>query len=109
MVGGVITGGGKTSGVVVTPEGTSAGGKICSTIWNANLVSAVIFGLLHALTLTYSILAACMGLYFGVVWLATGNMLVPVAAHAIYDFIALLYFLRMRKSPNEEPQNIGSV
>jgi membrane protease YdiL (CAAX protease family) len=53
----------------------------------------VLFGLLHPITPTYAVLAALMGAYLGGVWLASGNLLVPIVAHALYDFIALAYLL----------------
>ena len=57
----------------------------------AVLVAGVLFGLIHSVTRTYAALAAVVGVYLGWVWLATGNMLAPVVAHAVYDFGALWY------------------
>jgi hypothetical protein len=61
----------------------------------------VLFGLLHPITPTYAALAGLIGVYLGGVWLASGNLLVVVIAHALYDFIALLYLLRL--PPTDEP------
>jgi membrane protease YdiL (CAAX protease family) len=61
-------------------------------------VAAAIFGLLHCVTLTYALLAACIGLYLGAIWLATGNLLVPITSHALYDFLAFVYLVQIRKS-----------
>ena len=71
-------------------------------------LSAVIFGLLHSITPTYAILAGCIGLYLGAIWLVTDNLLVPITSHALYDFLALLYFVQVRKpktlsKPAEDP------
>jgi membrane protease YdiL (CAAX protease family) len=55
-----------------------------------------LFGALHALTPTYAILATLAGAYLGSVWLITGNLLVVIIAHGFYDFIALVYLLRVR-------------
>ena len=57
----------------------------------ALLASGVLFGLIHSVTRTYAALAAVVGIYLGWLWLATGNMLSPVVAHAVYDFGALWY------------------
>jgi membrane protease YdiL (CAAX protease family) len=57
-------------------------------------VSSLVFGLAHALTRTYAVLATLVGIYLGVLFLLTGNLLAPIAAHAAYDFVALLYLLR---------------
>ena len=35
-----------------------------------------------------------IGAYLGILWLATENLLAPIATHAVYDFVALVYFLR---------------
>ena len=61
-------------------------------------VAAAIFGLLHCVTPTYALLAACIGLYLGAIWLATGNLLVPITSHALYDFLAFVYLVQIRKS-----------
>jgi len=52
-------------------------------------VTSAIFGILHALTPAYFVLAAVMGCYLG--WLAglTGNLLVPILVHFLYDAVAL--------------------
>jgi membrane protease YdiL (CAAX protease family) len=57
-------------------------------------LASVVFGVLHAITFTYAVLAACMGAYLGWLWIATGNLLVPIVTHALYDFVVLVYFLR---------------
>jgi membrane protease YdiL (CAAX protease family) len=57
-----------------------------------------VFGLCHALTPTYAILATVMGGYLGWIWLASGNLLVPVLAHALYDFVALVIIVHWRFS-----------
>lgn len=62
------------------------------------LAASLLFGLLHWLTLTYAILAALIGLYLGGVWMVTGNLLVPTVVHAVYDFWALIYLVRLRKT-----------
>jgi membrane protease YdiL (CAAX protease family) len=58
------------------------------------MLASLVFGLLHALTATYAVLATFMGVYLGAVWLGTGNLLVVVLAHALYDFAALVYLTR---------------
>jgi uncharacterized protein len=65
-------------------------------VWFGLLAAAVLFGLLHPITPTYAVLAGLIGLYFGWLWLACGNLLAPITAHAVYDFLALVYLTRMR-------------
>lgn len=56
--------------------------------------ASIFFGALHAITLTYALLAALMGAYLGCLWLWTDNLLSVVIAHALYDFVVLLWLLR---------------
>jgi len=58
------------------------------------LVASVVFGLAHFVTPTYAVLAAVAGLYLGALYVLQGNLLVPIVAHALYDFVALLYLVR---------------
>lgn len=65
-------------------------------VWVGLAMASAVFGMLHAVTPTYAVLACLIGAYLGWLWLATGNLLAPITAHAVYDFLALVYFLRMR-------------
>ena len=46
------------------------------------------------MTKTYALIATLIGAYLGILWIAIGNLLAPIATHAVYDFVALAYFLR---------------
>ncbi len=70
-------------------------------VWLGLLVAAVLFGLLHPVTPTYAVLAGSIGLYLGWLWLACGNLLLPIITHGVYDFLALLYLVQAR-GINEE-------
>jgi membrane protease YdiL (CAAX protease family) len=63
-------------------------------VWLAVVISSVFFGLMHAVTRTYVLLAAGISVYLGLVWYYTDNLLVVTIAHALYDFLALLYLMR---------------
>jgi membrane protease YdiL (CAAX protease family) len=64
----------------------------------AGLVAAsVLFGLMHLITPTYALLAGSLGLYLGGIWLANGNLLSVIVAHALYDFLALIYLVKRRQ------------
>lgn len=67
--------------------------------WPALLLASLLFGLAHAITPTYALLATAIGLYLGGCWLLTGNLLAPVIAHGFYDFVALVYLLRIQPPP----------
>ncbi|HZZ28436.1 MAG TPA: CPBP family intramembrane glutamic endopeptidase [Pirellulales bacterium] len=71
-------------------------------------VVSVVFGLLHALTIAYAVLATLVGAYLGWLALATGNLLVPIITHALYDFVALIYLVRTSFAPSTDlPMNLS--
>ena len=63
------------------------------TTWGLAL-GAIIFGLAHSLSLTYALAATIMGVILGMMYQWTGGLLAPVVAHALYDFLALLFVRR---------------
>jgi uncharacterized protein len=65
--------------------------------------ASVLFGLTHPITIAYVVLAGLMGAYLGLVWLATGNLLVPIVAHAMYDFLALMLLVRRAPQASRGP------
>jgi CAAX protease family protein len=65
----------------------------------ALVLASLAFGACHLLTWTYAIVAAFIGLYLGLLWIWTGNLLTPMVTHAVYDFVALVYFLRVLRAP----------
>ena len=54
-------------------------------------ISSIIFGLLHAVTPLYALLAGLASIFFGWIYIVTGNLAVPIVTHAFYDWVALLY------------------
>ncbi len=65
-------------------------------VWIGLAAASIIFGLVHPVTPTYAVLAALMGAYLGWLWIETENLLVPIMAHAVYDFLALAYMVKVR-------------
>lgn len=57
--------------------------------WLAVVLTALLFGAAHWLTTSYAVLASVVGAYFGWLFFASGNLLVPIFSHALYDFVAL--------------------
>ena len=57
-------------------------------------LTSVVFGLAHLITPLYGILAVAVSVYLG--WLAVEyeNLVVPIVAHGVYDFVALLYLAK---------------
>jgi membrane protease YdiL (CAAX protease family) len=66
-------------------------------------IGAVLFGAAHPITRTYALLAAVIGAYFGWLFVAAGNLLVPIVAHGAYDLVAILIF-RRADSAREQPR-----
>lgn len=64
----------------------------------ALLVASVAFGLAHPISKQYIIAATVVGLLLGELLMLTGNLLAPIVAHALYDFCALVWFLRFHRS-----------
>jgi len=56
--------------------------------------SSVLFGLLHPLGIAYVLWATAAGAGFGILYLATGSLVVPAIAHGTYNLIALGYLRR---------------
>jgi len=58
------------------------------------ILASIAFGLAHYVNRAYAIVATLIGLYLGWLYLVSGNLLLPVIAHALYDFVALIVLLR---------------
>lgn len=58
----------------------------------ALVISNIIFGMLHAVTKTYAVLACLIGIYLGLMFDAGGsrNLLAPMLTHGVYDYIGFL-------------------
>ena len=65
------------------------------------VISNFIFGLVHAVTPLYALLAGLVGIYLGLSlnYGTEKNLLVPIIIHGLYDFLAFFALIRMyRKS-----------
>ncbi|MBT6523533.1 MAG: CPBP family intramembrane metalloprotease [Methylococcales bacterium] len=60
------------------------------------IVSSILFGLVHAVTLLYFLLATLMSAYLGLLLdiEASRNLLIPIVTHGFYDFLAFLVIAR---------------
>jgi membrane protease YdiL (CAAX protease family) len=70
--------------------------------WGAVAVAGLLFGLAHPITTAYIVFAAAMGVYLGVLWVVCDNLLAPIVAHALYDFVALVYLVRRARAAGGE-------
>jgi membrane protease YdiL (CAAX protease family) len=66
-------------------------------------LASALFGVLHAITFTYAVLAALAGAFLGALWLWTGNLLTPIIVHTLYDFLLLVYLLYFHQPPDPAP------
>jgi len=64
------------------------------------LLASLMFGAAHALSRTYFTLATVIGVYFGWFVLHFHDLVAPIVAHSLYDFIALVYIARNRTQAN---------
>jgi uncharacterized protein len=69
-------------------------------------LASLLFGLAHIITPTYALLATIIGAYFGWLALYTNDLLAPIAAHAVYDFAALIYLTRRVPCPGERQSTL---
>ena len=68
-----------------------------TSLWPGLLLASLIFGLLHYITRLYAILAALIGLYLGFLFITFDNLAVAMIVHTLYDFVALIYLVRMNR------------
>lgn len=69
------------------------------------VASSVAFGMMHPVTPTYIVLATLIGIYLGGLVIWSGNLLVAIAAHAVYDAVHLLI---ARHEFRSKPPETGS-
>lgn len=76
---------------------------------NAGLIiSSIVFGLVHAVTPLYALLATLIGIYLGLSldYGGTRNLLIPIIIHALYDFFAFVVLMRAyRKTDSSQSQD----
>lgn len=80
---------------VIQPWVESAWGLVAGLI-----VSNILFGLVHAVTPLYAVLAAVVGIYLGLSLDYGGdrNLLTPVIIHGFYDFLAFIALMRVYRA-----------
>lgn len=66
----------------------------------AVLAASALFGAAHAVTVTYALVVAGVGVVLGGVFAATGDLAAPIVAHTLYDALALAWLVReARREP----------
>lgn len=64
------------------------------TLVLAVVVSSIAFGLAHPITPAYVVVTGVLGVYLAMLLVWTQNLLVPITAHAFYDFVQLVFITR---------------
>lgn len=67
-------------------------------LWPGIIAASVLFGLAHPITPAYFVLATLIGVYLGYLTHWSGNLLDVILAHALYDFVGLLYLVKSDSS-----------
>lgn len=70
--------------------------------WPGLFVASFVFGAAHWVSRSYMLFACLMGLYLGLLYWRTDNLLVPIIIHALYDFLALRMLLRQLPVAHQE-------
>lgn len=58
------------------------------------IIASVVFGACHWVNAAYGITTILVGIYLGVLMVWSGSWLVPAIAHALFDFVAMIYIAR---------------
>jgi membrane protease YdiL (CAAX protease family) len=70
-------------------------------------IAAVLFGVGHWVSRSYAVLAGAIGVYLGLLFLLTGNLLAPIVTHTLYDVAALSVLARRRPAASDGVQPPG--
>ena len=62
------------------------------------VIASLIFGAMHAVSRLYFVLATVIGAYLGWLFVEFDDLTVPIVAHGLYDFVALVYLTRSKES-----------
>ncbi len=84
---------------VIQPWIASAWGPMLGLV-----LSNIIFGLVHAVTPLYAVLATLVGIYLGLSLDYTGetNLLIPIIIHGFYDFLAFVVLMWVYRQSLEQ-------
>lgn len=70
------------------------------------LISSLIFGLIHAVTFLYFVMATAVSIYLGLYldYDNTRNLLSPIIIHGLYDFFAFIVIVRAYRLEKQKTQ-----
>lgn len=64
-------------------------------------IASLLFGLAHALSKLYFLFAAIVGAFLGWMLLRYNDLVAPMVAHSVYDFVALVYLSLQEPAPHQ--------
>jgi membrane protease YdiL (CAAX protease family) len=70
------------------------------------VITSLLFGLAHALSKLYFLFAVAVGAFLGWMTLKYNDLVAPMVAHGVYDFLALVYLSRRKSHPTDESQGV---
>jgi membrane protease YdiL (CAAX protease family) len=70
-------------------------------------ITSLLFGFAHALSKLYFVFAVAVGAFLGWMTLKYNDLVAPMVAHGVYDFLALVYLSRRKAQPADEAQPIN--
>ncbi|WP_437186383.1 CPBP family intramembrane glutamic endopeptidase [Planctomicrobium sp. SH668] len=72
----------------------------------AFVIVNIIFGAMHAVSWTYAVIATLLGMILSglAYWPGEYNLMRPIVAHAVYDFIAFLIIARQHRQSAMAPE-----
>jgi membrane protease YdiL (CAAX protease family) len=70
-------------------------------------ITSLLFGLAHALSKLYFLFAVAVGVFLGWMTLRYNDLVAPMVAHGVYDFLALVYLSRRKAAPVVETQPVN--
>lgn len=71
-------------------------------LWGSVLVTGIIFGLCHLITPAYFIIATLISIYLSCLYIWSGNLLVPMLTHGVYDLVALFAVMSFSSKSKQE-------
>jgi membrane protease YdiL (CAAX protease family) len=64
------------------------------SLWLGLAIASLLFGLCHWVNFAYGVTTTIVGLYLGLLMNWSGTWLAPAIAHAVFDFVALVFITR---------------
>jgi uncharacterized protein len=79
-----------------------------SNWWLGLVISNLLFGLAHAVTPTYALVAALLGTFLGVLYSVdgNGNLVAPILCHSLYDLVAFVIVQQSVLARRPVPQTV---